>query len=36
MAVERLPSNVGYLKFNFFGDPEVCGPVATAAMSART
>jgi N-terminal domain of Peptidase_S41 in eukaryotic IRBP len=31
--VERLPSNVGYLKFNFFGDPDVCGPVATAAMA---
>ena len=30
--VERFPSNVGYLKFNFFADPKVCGPTATAAM----
>jgi len=31
--VERLPSNIGYLKFNAFPDPEVCGPTATAAMN---
>src|SRR5688572_17204879 len=31
--VERLPENVGYVKFNFFGDPEVCGPTASAAMN---
>jgi hypothetical protein len=31
--VEILTGNVGYLKFNFFGDPEVCGPTAVAAMN---
>jgi hypothetical protein len=31
--VERLPSNIGYLKFNAFLDPMICGPTATAAMS---
>jgi retinol-binding protein 3 len=31
--VEVLAQNVGYLKFNFFADPEVCGPTATAAMN---
>jgi hypothetical protein len=31
--VERLSSNVGYLKFNMFGDPEICGPTAVAAMN---
>src|SRR5215831_4397973 len=31
--VEWLPSNIGYLKFNGFADPEVCGPTVTAAMS---
>src|SRR5882762_761735 len=30
---ERLPSNIGYLKFNAFADPAVCGPTATAAMN---
>lgn len=30
---ERLPSNIGYLKFNAFPDPAVCGPTATAAMN---
>jgi hypothetical protein len=29
---ERLEHNIGYLKFNYFGSPEVCGPIATAAM----
>src|SRR5690349_10102715 len=29
---ERLPSNIGYLKFNAFLDPDVCGPTAIAAM----
>jgi hypothetical protein len=30
---EVLPSNIGYLKFNAFPDPAVCGPTATAAMN---
>jgi hypothetical protein len=30
---ERLASNIGYLKFNAFADPAVCGPTATAAMN---
>ncbi len=30
---ERLPLNIGYLKFDAFADPEVCGPTATAAMN---
>jgi C-terminal processing protease CtpA/Prc len=31
--VEHLSGNVGYLKFNFFADPEVCGGTAIAAMN---
>jgi hypothetical protein len=31
--VERLAENIGYLKFNFFGDAEICGPTAIAAMN---
>jgi len=31
--VEILSGNVGYLKFNFFADPEICGPTAVAAMN---
>jgi hypothetical protein len=31
--VEHLSGNVGYLKFNFFADPEVCGGTAVAAMN---
>jgi retinol-binding protein 3 len=31
--VEHLNGNVGYLKFNFFADPEVCGGTAIAAMN---
>lgn len=31
--VERLPKNVGYVKFDFFPSPEVCGPTVVAAMN---
>jgi hypothetical protein len=31
--VERLASNIGYLKFNAFMDPDICGPTAAAAMN---
>jgi C-terminal processing protease CtpA/Prc len=31
--VERLAANIGYLKFNGFMDPGVCGGTATAAMN---
>jgi hypothetical protein len=31
--VEHLSGNVGYVKFNFFADPDVCGPTAVAAMN---
>ncbi len=30
---EVMPNNVGYLKFDFFGDVEVCGPIATREMT---
>ena len=33
VKVEQLQGNVGYVKFNAFMDPDVCGPTATAAMS---
>jgi hypothetical protein len=33
VKAEQLANNVGYLKFNMFADPEVCGPTASAAMS---
>jgi hypothetical protein len=31
--VEHMEGNVGYVKFNFFADPDVCGPTAVAAMN---
>ncbi len=31
--IEILEGNVGYLKFDFFADPDVCGPTAVAAMN---
>src|SRR5205807_7757758 len=31
--VEILSGNVGYVKFNFFANPEACGPTAVAAMN---
>jgi hypothetical protein len=34
VKTERLAGNVGYLKFDFFADPDVCGPTASAAMTA--
>lgn len=30
---ERLEGNIGYIKFDFFADPDLCGPTATAAMN---
>jgi retinol-binding protein 3 len=31
--IEILPGNIGYLKFNMFANPEICGSTATAAMN---
>ena len=31
--VEHLQPNIGYLKFNAFADPGICGPTATAALN---
>jgi hypothetical protein len=33
VKVEQLPGNIGYLKFNMFASPDVCGPTASAAMN---
>jgi len=33
VKVEQLEGNVGYVKFNMFADPNVCGPTASAAMN---
>jgi peptidase S41-like protein len=33
IRAEQLQGNVGYLKFNMFADPDVCGPTASAAMN---
>ena len=30
---EVLPHNIGYVKFNAFPDPKICGPTVVAAMS---
>ena len=30
---EYLPGNIGYLKFDFFGDADACGPTLVAAMN---
>jgi peptidase S41-like protein len=32
-TVEHFDQNIGYLKFNMFADPEICGPTASAAMN---
>jgi hypothetical protein len=31
--VERMQPNIGYLKFNAFANPDVCGPTVTAAFN---
>ena len=30
---EHMPPNIGYLKFNVFADPQICGRTASAAMN---
>jgi hypothetical protein len=30
---ERLDGNIGYIKFDGFGDPDICGPKATTAFA---
>jgi hypothetical protein len=34
--VERLPDNIGYVKFDFFASPDVCAPTVIAAMGFLT
>jgi Peptidase family S41/N-terminal domain of Peptidase_S41 in eukaryotic IRBP len=31
--IEILPRNIGYLKFNMFAPPDICGPTVAAAMA---
>ena len=31
--VEVLPGNIGYVKFNMFAPPDICGPTVVAAMN---
>jgi retinol-binding protein 3 len=31
--VEHLSGNIGYVKFDFFADPDICGPTVVAAMN---
>lgn len=31
--VEHMSPNIGYMKFNVFANPDVCGPTATAAIN---
>jgi hypothetical protein len=33
LKAEHLPPNIGYLKFNFFADSDICGSTAAAAMN---
>jgi retinol-binding protein 3 len=33
VKVEQLPGNVGYIKFNMFGDTDICAATASAAMT---
>jgi hypothetical protein len=33
VKAEQLPGNIGYLKFNMFASPDLCGATASAAMS---
>lgn len=33
VKIEILPHNIGYLKFNMFAPPDICGPTVVAAMN---